>query len=348
MVYDIRILEQQDEEDYRNFLKDKDYIIEHTIEWKEIVRKNFGFRPFYLVARNRQEEIKSILPLFEADSLLFGRRIVSTPYAVSTGPLSEEDAATAEIVEHAKTLTVQRNAGYLEIRGKTPIKKFIVKKPVTNFYLKLSEDPSDVWARLPKSSVRWGIKKSQKSGLSVRQGNSQKELDDFFRLFLSTRKFRGVPAYPYSMFNDILASFKDLTRIYISELDGMPVAAIWLLCYNKKIRYWYAGVKYDKSVLRMQPYHALFWEAIKYGCENNYSIFNFGGATKFANDGGLYNFKERWADEMVEIPSNFYLNTARQVPSVNTTRFRFLESIWSKLPATLIQKLSPFVIKQFV
>jgi len=150
------------------------------------------------------------------------------------------------------------------------------------------------------------------------------------------------------MFEDILKSFKDKIRIYISEYNGKPVAAIWLLFYNNRIRYWYAGVKYGRSILKMQPYHILFWEAIKYGCEHEYKVFNFGGVRKSANVGGLYSFKKRWADEIIEIPAYFYLNKGKKVPSLDNKRFRFIEKMWRKTPMPFIKAISPFAIRQFV
>src|SRR5262245_1529315 len=59
----------------------------HGLGWKRAVERAFGHQSFCIAARvgNR---IRGVFPLFEINSVLAGRFMVSMPYATYGGPLS--------------------------------------------------------------------------------------------------------------------------------------------------------------------------------------------------------------------------------------------------------------------
>ena len=317
MDYEITELNEENEQEYKNFILKHNSPIEFEPEWRKLIESNFGFKAIYLIAKkkdnaDRNGGIAAVLPLFEANSFLFGKRLISTPFAVHTGILSDEKEAGAvtALIKYAKDLVKLDNYKFLEIRKKekdsSPDEEFTVKEEVYDFSLKINRSLEDIWKFLPKNSVRWGIKKAQKSNLTVRSGNNRKELNNFYSLFLTTRKYLGVPAYPESFFIDILDTFKDKIKIYVCEFNNERIAAVMMLFHNKRIRYFHAGMKPQKRFLQMQPYHLLFWTVITEGHNFGYETFDLGGSTKIANDGGLYGFKEKWADSIKPAPSYYY------------------------------------------
>jgi lipid II:glycine glycyltransferase (peptidoglycan interpeptide bridge formation enzyme) len=290
-----------------------------------------------------------VLPLFLADSI-FGKRLVSTPYAVYTGIIAEEDSVRKELLNYAQQLAERKQVNYLEIREKkekSGYNNFKSTKNVFNFSLSLSNDIDSIWKKLPKKSVRWGIKKANKSNLTWNCGNSLSDLDSFYRLFLATRKFRGVPGYPYSYFKDIIKHFN--VKIYTTLLQGKAVASLFLIYHQKEVRYAFAGAVYDRGILNRQPYHLIMWKAIKDACIGGYETFNFGGATLNTNAGGLYDFKKKWSDKIVPVPAYFYLVKSKQLPgTADSVLIKIASKVWKKMPVSLIKLLSPTVIKQFV
>ena len=350
-------LNHGDEQEYEAFLQKHSATVafEHTLSWREVMGTNFGFIPYFLVQKDSDGKIEGVLPLFKAKSI-FGTRFVSTPYSITTGIIAENKSAEDKLALFAKELSVQEKASFVEIRERNEKNYANYKKSSTvfNFSLQLSANIEEIWKKLPKSSVRWGIKKAQNSGLTWNCGSSKQELDDFFKLFLQTRKHRGVPGYPYQYFKDIITAFSEKVNIYITKKDGKPIAAIFLIYYQKEVRYAFAGATYDKEMLNLQPYHLILWEAIKDACAHDYQVFNFGGATLATNDGGLYEFKRKWADKIEEVHSYFYYSSDQKnkdpPPNINqdTLLLKLASKIWQKLPLFVIQKISPYVIRQFV
>ena len=348
--YSSELLKKEDEGMYTEFLQKHSHYLEHTLHWREILQKNFSFTPLHLVAKNEMGEIKALLPLFEAKSVLFGKRIVSTPYSMYTEIIAEEQEAAQKLYHHARKLAVERNANYLEIRSKQEIPAlekagFTVKKDFTNFYLDLRQGLEEIWKQFPRS-LRMGIKKAVKEGLTIREDNSKSGLDILYRLFLNTRKYRGVPAYPYQMFEDIMSSFSKEAKILVVEQNGTPVVAGLFYFYNDTVRYAYVGARHEESVSSMKPYYLLLWEAIKTASRKGYATLDYGGATPATNDGGLYAFKEQWSNKRAVINSYFSLNKSKTIPDQNT--FTLASTVWKKIPLPIIKAVSPLVIKQFV
>ena len=51
----------------------------HTIEWKNIVEKVYGFKPLYFMALD-SDKVVGVLPAFFTNSAIFGCKIVTTPF----------------------------------------------------------------------------------------------------------------------------------------------------------------------------------------------------------------------------------------------------------------------------
>ena len=391
----VTLFEDKDQGAYRQFLQARASIgrvpFEYTLEWKDIIQKHFGFTPYHLLARNPAEKIVGILPLFKAESI-FGKRIVSTPYAIFTGILADDEGVARELLTFAKQLAQEQQVDFLELREKpvsygrgvhitdlttlnnispmdnissmndistvssissmnyiSTMSYISTVKNVFNFSLHLSEHHEDVWKKLPKGSVRWGITKAKRSGLTVQSGNTKQDLDTFYDLFLQTRKWRGVPAYPYGYFKEIIAVFGDQVKIYTSFFEGKPAASIFLIYHHKEVRYAFAGAVHKLKIMALQPYHLIIWEAITDACRNGYTLFNFGGATLATNEGGLYEFKRKWADTVEEVPYYYFLNKGGKIPTPDQSPLlRIASKVWAMLPLSLIKLLSPKVIRQFV
>lgn len=341
-------MDKSDCEEYTKYINNhSDSIIEHSLIWRDTIEKSFGFKSCHVICKNNGI-ICGVLPLFKSKSI-FGKKLVSTPYAIYTGPIANNDEIRQGLVNFSIDIAIKENFNFLEIRqiNESLYKNLKLNKKLFNFSLKLDSDYENIWKKLPKGSIRWGIKKSINCGLKFEVGRSPKDFDNFYKLFLLTRKFRGVPSYPYNYFKNIMDKFN--FKIYTTKLEGKPIASIFLIYYKKEVRYAFAGALHDKEMMQLQPYHLIIWEAIKDACKDGYTTFNFGGATLNTNEGGLYDFKRKWADNIIEIPYYYFLNKSSNFPiEENKLIFVLASEVWKLLPVNIIKLLSPMVIKQFI
>ena len=60
----------------------------HQIGWKKVVEKTYKHKPIYLIAK-QNGEINGVLPLFLMKSMIFGKKLVSVPFAPYGGACAD-------------------------------------------------------------------------------------------------------------------------------------------------------------------------------------------------------------------------------------------------------------------
>src|SRR5437762_9623453 len=66
----------------------------HLMGWKASIEETFGYEPLYLIAEE-DGRMRGVLPLFLVRSLLMGKALLSSPFAVYGGPLGDSPETLA-------------------------------------------------------------------------------------------------------------------------------------------------------------------------------------------------------------------------------------------------------------
>lgn len=74
----------------------------HQIGWRNVVLKTYGHKPRYLVARGDDGGITGVLPMFLMESRVFGRKLVSVPFAPYGGVCADDAGVGRALVEEGK------------------------------------------------------------------------------------------------------------------------------------------------------------------------------------------------------------------------------------------------------
>lgn len=344
---EIRLLEKKDHEAYRQFLQQQpDVSYGHSLEVMDLITNHFRFSPQYLIAWTNGT-IKGALPLFKTTSIIEGTRFVSIPFFPTGGFLGESNDVKKMLLEKAKELS--KAGKFLEIRQAQSSELysatgFVKQSPITDFLIDLKRSDDEMFASFSKD-VRYDIRKAQRNNLKVIISGDKKQLDDFYTVYLNTRKKRGVPAWPYPLFNEALQTCR--AAVAVTYLESMPVAAAFLFFDKEMVEYAFAGTDYRYN--RISPYYLLLWEIIRYGIANGYSTLDLGGSTKEMNEGKMYAFKEKWATRTTEISYYFYAADPQKIPSLQKSFgvYQLYGKIWGLLPKKLIKMISPYIIRQF-
>jgi len=69
----------------------------HQLGWRNVVEKTYKHKPLYLIAKE-EGEIKGVLPLFLIKSVLFGKKLVSVPFAPYGGVCAENEIIELKII----------------------------------------------------------------------------------------------------------------------------------------------------------------------------------------------------------------------------------------------------------
>jgi lipid II:glycine glycyltransferase (peptidoglycan interpeptide bridge formation enzyme) len=159
------------------------------------------------------------------------------------------------------------------------------------------------------------VRRAERSGLLVEQGTSPQAVETFYRLHLLTRRRLGVPIQPRRFFErlaeEVLAA--GLGFVLTVRQGDVPLAAAVFLAWKGVLVYKYGAS--DARYWNLRPNHLLFWWAIRWGCEHDYRVLDWGRTD--LTDRGLRDFKSGWG--AIESPLE-YAVVADQPPSLAPSR----------------------------
>jgi len=166
-----------------------------------------------------------------------------------------------------------------------------------NFISDLGVGKEELWCQLTKAR-RNGVTKAQRTGVTVREA-SREDLDVIYELFAHTYKHAKMPLADISFFEllfDVLVSAR-LAKFWLAEKDDKQIAVMFVLTHRGLIYDWYAGA--DGKYLKFCPNDLLAWNAIEWGAQNGFEVFDFGGAGDPNEPYGVREFKKQFGGELV-------------------------------------------------
>jgi len=278
----------------------------HDPAWARLLGDCYGFEPFVLaVERVPHGELAAGVPMLAVSSLRRRRRWVALPFTDALSPLGDADD-TAGLIAAVAVAQARAGAASTEIRAAVDGGVQHVRGIVHT--LELGPDAEAVRRTFHRSQVQRGIARAEREGVSVRRATARTDLlDTFYALHLATRRRLGVPIQPRRFFSllweRVLATGRG--ELLIAEADGRPLAAAVFLRRGGRIVYKFGAS--DPSSWNLRPNHAVFWEAIRAGCETGAAELDF-GRTDLGNE-GLRAFKAGWG--AIERPLVYtYIGTA--------------------------------------
>ncbi|KAF0221849.1 MAG: hypothetical protein FD174_180 [Geobacteraceae bacterium] len=325
----------------------------HLTGWKEAVEKTFGHKPHYIMA-TRDEEICGILPLFEVKSRLFGHALVSVPYGVYGG-ISTRDEETAESLrKSAETLAGLMEVDYLELRNSTNGSCHLAGLPARDDLGATNWHGKDLYVTFQKRILptveenmnaiprkqRAMVRKAEKSGLSSRIGRLE-DLDRFFAIYAQNVRDLGSPVYPIAFFRALMEGYKDAFILSVWK-DGKMVAGVLTFVFRDMLMPYYGGGLREYFDYAVNDF--MYWELMKYGCEQGSGVFDFGRSKK---ETGSYRFKKHWGFEPTPLDYRCYLVKAMEMPNVSPVnpKYKLMIKVWKQLPLAVTNWLGPKLVR---
>lgn len=316
----------------------------HSSSWMEVLKRTFGYRPICFMAVNGNEVV-GCAPFAEVRSRLTGSRLASLPFSdyceILSDNLYTERAILEAVIEKAGHLRV----GRIEIRardgGAALLQEYgFEAESMFLCHVLPTAEPVDILFKKIHYSYKKSLRKAAKSELTITTASSELELRTYYKLYVRTRRFRGLPPMPYCFFHNIWKSVFP---------TGMPI--LLLALYNKSI---IAGLLLlkagdglygltlasNRAFLLKRPNNLLYWRGIEIACEYGLKYFDC-GRTSPENE-GLLRFKRQWGTREHTIT-----HFVRQTAGSNITLSHSVP--YSGLRKGIVQKickrLPPFVLE---
>ncbi len=312
----------------------------HTLGWKNLIERNFPFKNRYIAAFEN-DRITGILPLFQANTLLGGRQLISVPFAPYAGICSDNSDTAAAIAEYAKELAAREKSG-LEIRHGRNVEKILAPwDHYYTFHLDLSNDMDTIGKNLRKSTRR-AIKKTLDSDLKMHI--NKENIQSFFKFYAKDQKKQGTPVQRYNWFKGLFDCFPESHFIASTEFQGKTIAMFLMRRYKNIFS---AVIGNDLSEYRYLNANLFMeWKMIEYAHQQNCKIYDFGRSIK---ESGTYFFKLGWGAQAVPIPYYRYHPSEKsfQDTSQSSGSRKYIAFAWKRLPLKVTTAVGPLIRKQF-
>lgn len=312
----------------------------HQTAWKRVIEQAFGYPSVYFIAEE-QGEIAGILPLFYVKDL-FGRGgLISVPFGVSGGVVAETPVARACLLEQAMERAKSLGVHYLELRHNT---ENGIDLPTKDLYAGFKREifPTDeenlqAIPRKQRRMVRQGIKFNLESQLG-----GEELLGDFYRIYTTSLRNLGTPAFSYQYFESLLKEFNQQCRILTVQYQGKVAAAVLTFFFKDQILPYYGGGLPEFG--QYAVYDFMYWELMRHACHLGYKIFDFGRSKRGT---GAFDFKRHWGFEPQPLPYQYYLPKGGSIPDINplNPKLQIFISCWKKFPLPVANFLGPKIIK---
>ena len=285
----------------------RDYILRnpHTLMYSEprfmnLVANHLDARCGWLVARQRGQ-IAGLLPFLVKEGPL-GPAFNSLAYYGSNGGViqaeSHNDTKIALVSSYCKIADDCRAVSATLISN--PLEgdsefyesyfRYDYRDERIGQITHLPSSGEDLIARLEDPRPR-NIRRAIKEGVTVARG-STKDLDFLYTTHLDNMIAIGGLPKKREFFDSIPTKMNgDEWSVFTASLDGKPVASLLLFYFNRTVEYFTPVV--TESYRNTQALSLVIYEAMRDAINRGFSNWNWGGT--WVNQGGVYDFKKRWA-----------------------------------------------------
>jgi hypothetical protein len=324
--------------------------------WVKALEREYNRKAVIFACQDSQGNLKGILPLMptlglplKKKELITGRRFSSLPRTPLGGFLFDNIKIQHLLINAAIKKTLEFNNVYLQLKSySSELDSDLPKLNKINwresFYLNLPDSPNKIRFGNKKHhhKVKWAINKAINLGVTVREAETEKDLKEWYRLYLETQRWHMVAARPYRFFKFLFDNLvqKGLMKILLAECNLSNemeiIAGSVFFSLNDTVFYSFNGR--NKTGLTYHANDLIQWKAINYACENGYTYYDMGEVSECNTS--LAQFKSKWGCDSKQIYHYYYSNNGYYNLGKSHISYenKVLQSVWRKLPLKVTQE----------
>ena len=309
----------------------------HGIAWLKALRNTYGYEPVAFTTSPPAAQLNNAIVFCHVDSWITGHRLVSLPFSDHCEPLCDSSDDLGFLIHHLRSTSNERGWKHLEIR---PVREGFGQvsdgfAPAGRYFshvLDLRPDADRLFRSFDKDSVQRRIRRAERANLVEECGTSQELLDDFYRLFVITRRRHRLPPTPRAWFQNLIQEHGRSAEIRVAYADRKPISAILNFRFGKVVYYKYGCSDYAFNRLGATPW--LFWRAIKAAKSSGCLEFDMGRTAE--NHTGLLAFKKNWVSQPRELT---YWSFPRGTAAVSSDGWKMKAAtrVFASMPNSMLE-----------
>ena len=313
----------------------------HQVAWKNAIEEAFGYRPLYLMAREK-DRVLGVLPLFVIENVIVRRALLSTPFAVYGGVLADSPEVQVALREQVKTIGEALEVEYVELRNAHPEQclGFSEINRYVTFTQEIGPDEQKIAESIPRKT-RYMVRKSLKTGFTTRiQKGPTGAFED---LYARSLQRLGTPSFPPAFFAALARNFGAQMDVREVQFDGKVVSAVLTFFFRDQVLPYYGAS--DPEYNPLAPNNFMYYDLMCWGGRQGYRVFDFGRSKK--DIGGSYDFKAHWGMTERPLPYEILLVKRKELPNFSPANpaFDLPRKIWQRMPNGVARAVGPWFLR---
>jgi serine/alanine adding enzyme len=315
----VEIVSALPEDKWRQFIESQPASnIFHTPEMFQVFAQAKGYRPTLWAATGAGKVLALLLPI--QITLIDGLLRHLTTRAVVYGSVLYDPSPAGEaalaILLRTYTQETKQEVLFTELRNLSdlsPIQSVLhdyrfIYEDHLNYLIDLNRPVEQVMQSIgsrTRKHIRRGLRRQE---VTVEEISERSQIAVCYDLLQTSYAMAQVPLADRSLFEaafDVLYH-RGMVKFWLACVSETCVAASAELLYKDVIYGWYGGV--DRAYSGYTPGELLMWHILKWGVENGYRLYDFGGAGKPDKDYGVRDFKAKFGGESVCYGRNIYVH----------------------------------------
>lgn len=317
----------------------------HTCGWLEALRRTYGFEPAALTTSAPGETLKNALVFCRVRSVVTGKRLVSLPFSDHCEPLCEDGADLKRLLDGFAARAVAERCKYAEIRPTTAsagcVAGFWSGGKYCLHRLDMRGGATGVFQGFHKDCVQRKVRRAEREGLTIAVGNSQGDVEEFYRLMIVTRRRHGLPPPSLKWFLNLADSVGEPLQVWRAGKEGRTIAAILTGRHNKTLVYKYGAS--DAAFHQTGGIPALFWAAIQDSVGRGMEWLDFGRSD--LENAGLIEFKDRFGAERSTLEYWTTSRAAGKAALMHSWKGRLVREACARMPDEVVKTLGSVLYK---
>ena len=312
----------------------------HMSGWSRLIARAFGHESRMLSVEN-ETGITGVLPLVVMRSRLFGRFVVSLPFLNAGGVLANDEASASALLDAAVAVTREVRAEYLELRHTARrFPQLAERRHKVAMTLSLRDTADQQWEGLDRK-IRNQVRKAEKSGLRAVDGGIE-SVDAFYEVFARNMRDLGTPVFGRALFEEVLRTFPENSRVLCVHQGERPVAAAVVHWRRGSIEVIWASALRELNPLCANP--LLYWHMLQFAIRQGCRTFEFGRCTPGE---GPFQFKRQWGAEPSPLVWEHWTpgGAVREDLSPKSSTFSRASSMWRHLPVPVTTLVGPRIVR---
>lgn len=282
----------------------------HTPDMFRVFQRTKGYQPEVWVARGENQQILVIfLPV--TISIHGGIFRPLTTHTIAYGSIlcdlgDQAKEALKALLQHFQAVHKLRSI-YTELRNISDMSDYqavmnqsgFIYEEHLNYKIDLTGSPDLVFSRIGKRTQKHIKRALTRGELAVEEVTDLSGINECYQLLCKTYKLARIPLANRSLFESAFEVLypQGMLRVTAARHRGTMVAVSFELLYKDVIYGWYGGM--DREFSRYTPNELLMWHILRWGAENGYREYDFGGAGKPDEDYGVRDFKAKFGGALV-------------------------------------------------